>query len=59
MSKLANLERRQSTATAEAAAAAVTEAETVSRRLPVSKMTPKCDSTEAIERQPSPFHFAS
>lgn len=50
MSKLANLERRQSTAAAEAAAAAVTEAETVSRRSPVSKMSPKSDSTEVIER---------
>ena len=50
MSKLANLERRRSTATAEAAAAAVTEAETASRRSPVSKRPPQSDPTEAIER---------
>lgn len=50
MSKLADLEKRRSTAAAEAAAAAVTEAETASRRLPVSKETPQNDSVEVIER---------
>ena len=51
MSKLADLEKRRS-ATAEAAAAAVAEAETVSRRSPAGKAAPnqRPVSPEVIER---------
>jgi hypothetical protein len=51
MSKIADLERRRSTAAAEAAAAAVAEAETASRRPSASKDTALVsDLSETIER---------